>query len=128
MKKNIFTLFVVLLISTNFYSQKKKDILMTIDDKQVLVSEFKRVFNKNLNLVQEEEQKSVDGYLNLFIDYKLKVTEAKAQGLHETELYIKEFEKYQDQLSRNYMFDDRVTDELVREAYDRSLEEINAYD
>jgi peptidyl-prolyl cis-trans isomerase SurA len=126
MKKNIFTLFVVLLISTNFYSQKKKDILMTIDDKQVLVSEFKRVFNKNLNLVQEEEQKSVDGYLNLFIDYKLKVTEAKAQGLHETELYIKEFEKYQDQLSRNYMFDDRVTDELVREAYDRSLEEVNA--
>jgi len=126
MKKNIFTFLAVILISTSFYSQKKKDILLTIDDKPVLVSEFKRVFNKNLNLVQEEDQKSVEGYLDLFIDYKLKVIEAKVQGLHESKEYKKEFEKYQDQLSRNYMFDDRVTDELVKEAYDRSLEEINA--
>ncbi len=125
MKKNIFTLLIVLLISTSFYSQKK-DILMTIDDEPVMVSEFKRVFNKNLSLVQEEDQKSVEGYLDLFIDYKLKVIEAKAQGLQETKEYKKEFEKYQDQLSRNYMFDDRVTDELVIEAYERSLEEINA--
>jgi peptidyl-prolyl cis-trans isomerase SurA len=126
MKKNIFTLLIILLISTTIYSQKKRDILMTIDDEPVLVSEFKRVFNKNLNLVQEEEQKSVEGYLDLFIDYKLKVMEAKAQGLHESAEYKSEFEKYQDQLSRNYMFDDRVTDELVKEAYERGLEEINA--
>ena len=87
MKKNIFTLLIIFLVSTTIYSQKKKDILMTIDDEPVLVSEFKRVFNKNLNLVQEEEQKSVEGYLDLFIDYKLKVMEAKAQGLHESAEY-----------------------------------------
>jgi len=107
-------------------SQKKSDILLTINDQPVYTSEFKTVFNKNLELVLEESQKDVDGYLDLFIDYKLKVTEAYAQGLDKDEKYIKEFTKYQDQLSKNYIYDKRVTSELVAEAYERGLEEVDA--
>jgi len=51
-------------------SQKKKDVLLTINDAPVYASEFKTVFQRNLNLVLDESQKSVDGYLDLFIDYK----------------------------------------------------------
>jgi len=120
------TLILLLVFMTGMmFGQKKKDILVTIDGKPVYASEFKRVYKKNLDLVQDESQKSVDGYMNLFIDYKLKVAEAYAQGIHENEVYVKEFSKYQEQLSRNYIYEDKFTEEVAKEAYDRGLEEIN---
>lgn len=120
-------LLLILLLVTYFtgISQKKNDVLLTIDSEPVYSSEFKTVFNKNLDLVIEESQKSVDGYLDLFIDYKLKITEAYAQDLDKDEQYVKEFKKYQDQLSKKYIYDKRVTSQLVDEAYERGLDEIN---
>lgn len=108
------------------FSQKKNDVLLTINNDPVYVSEFKRVYKKNLDLVKDESQKTVDGYLKLFIDYKLKIAEAYEQELHKQPSYIEEFEKYEEQLSRNYIYDTKVADELVVEAYERSLEEIEA--
>ena len=121
-------LLLILLLATCFtgISQKKGDVLLTIDSEPVYSSEFKTVFNKNLDLVIEESQKNVDGYLDLFIDYKLKITEAYAQDLDKDEQYIKEFKKYQDQLSKKYIYDKRVTKQLIDEAYERGLDEINA--
>lgn len=127
MIKNILGLtLLVLLCGTNAFSQKKSDILLTIDGEPVYQQEFTRVYKKNLDLVQDESQKDIDGYLQLFIDYKLKVTEAQAQKLDQQELYKKEFSQYRDQLSRNYLFEDKVMDEMAREAFDRSKEEIDA--
>ncbi len=126
MKNFCVSFLLIFACSAQVFSQKKSDILLTIDDKPVYVSEFKRVYNKNLDLVKDESQKSVDGYLDLFIDYKLKIAEAYAQELNETKDYKKEFSKYRDQLSRNYIFEDKVTEDLAREAYERGLEEINA--
>src|SRR5690606_30912492 len=94
-------------------------VLMTINGKPVYTNEFERVYKKNLELVQDESQKDIDGYLQLFIDYKLKIAEAQAQGLDKEEDYLKEFLKYRDQLSRNYLFEDKITDELAQEAYER---------
>jgi peptidyl-prolyl cis-trans isomerase SurA len=125
MKKYLALTFVLLFINLSF-SQNKKDVLLTIDGKPVYTSEFKRVYNKNLDLVKDESQKSVEGYLDLFIDYKIKVAEAYAQNLDKDETYISEFNQYRDQLSRNYILENKVTSELSLEAYERSLEEINA--
>ncbi len=125
--KSYYALFLIFFLNISIgFSQDKNDVLLTVDGKPVYVSEFKRVYNKNLDLVKEESQKTIDGYMDLFIDYKLKVAEAYNQKLNEQPLYIKEFSKYQEQLSRNYIYDNNVTDNLAREAYDRSLEEIEA--
>jgi peptidyl-prolyl cis-trans isomerase SurA len=110
----------------NGNSQNKKNVLLTINSNPVYSSDFTKVFNKNLDLVVEESQKNVAGYLDLFIDYKLKITEAYAQELDKNQQYIKEFKKYEDQLAKKYIYDKRVVSKLVEEAYDRSLEEINA--
>lgn len=123
----IITLLLLFFLGTlSSFSQKKKEILLTINDAPVYTSEFKRVYKKNLNLVQEESQKDVASYLELFIDYKLKILEAYNQGLHNNPRYIKEFTQYQEQLSRNYLYENKVTDDLALEAYRRGLEEINA--
>ncbi|NND62789.1 MAG: peptidylprolyl isomerase [Flavobacteriaceae bacterium] len=126
MKTNLFLLFASFLTISGLLGQEKKDILLTIDDKPIYAKEFKQVYKKNLDLVQEENQKTVDGYLDLFVDYKLKVAEAYAQNLDERESYIRDFSKYEEQLSRNYIYEDQVTGNLVREAYERGKEEIHA--
>ena len=69
---------------------------MSINSNPVYSSDFTKVFNKNLDLVVEESQKNVAGYLDLFIDYKLKITEAYAQELDKNQQYIKEFKKYEE--------------------------------
>jgi len=125
--KNLISVFILaLMCATAVFSQKKKEVLMTIDGSPVYAQEFKRVYNKNLNLVQDESQKDIDSYLNLFIDYKLKIAEAESQGLADRPSYQNELSRYRDQLSRNYLFEDKVTETLAREAYERGKEEINA--
>ena len=80
----------------NGNAQHKKNVLLTINSNPVYSSDFTKVFNKNLDLVVEESQKNVAGYLDLFIDYKLKISEAYAQELDKNQQYIKEFKKYEE--------------------------------
>ena len=74
-------------------SQSERDIILTIENTPVYKQEFLRVYKKNLDLVNDSSEKSVDGYLELFVDYKLKVREAYAQKLDQGKAYKKEFEK-----------------------------------
>jgi peptidyl-prolyl cis-trans isomerase SurA len=126
MYKKLASVFLLFVISVSAVAQKKKDILLTVNDSPVYASEFMRVYKKNLNLVQDESQKNVESYLELFIDYKLKIEEAYAQNLHKDANYKKEFSQYQEQLSRNYLYEDKVAEDLALEAYERGLEEIDA--
>lgn len=126
MKKLVSVCLVAFLSATTVFSQSKKEVLLTLDGKPVYADEFVRVYKKNLDLVQDESQKDIDGYLQLFIDYKLKIAEAEAQGLDQDETFQKEFSKYRDQLSRNYLFENQISEKLAREAYERSKEEIDA--
>jgi peptidyl-prolyl cis-trans isomerase SurA len=102
------------------------DTLLTIASTPVSANEFVRVYNKNLNLVQDDSQKEIDSYLELFINYKLKLTEAKALRYDKDPVYLKEFQSYKNQLTQSYLTDKNVTDDLVREAYDRTTNEVKA--
>ena len=102
------------------------DTLLTIASTPVSANEFVRVYNKNLNLVQDDSQKEIDSYLELFINYKLKLTEAKALRYDKDPVYLKEFQSYKNQLTQSYLTDKNVTDDLVREAYDRTKNEVKA--
>ncbi len=126
MKNFSYLLFLAMLFSATVFSQNKKEVLLTIEGEPVYANEFERVYKKNLDLVQDESQKDIDSYLKLFIDYKLKIAEAKAQKLDQQETYKSELMQYRDQLSRNYIFEDKVTENLAKEAYERGKEEIKA--
>ena len=87
MNIRIKTLLVVLLVVNFSFAQVKDDVLLTVEGEPVMSSEFLRVYNKNLDLVKDESQKDVDGYLKLFIEYQLKLKEAKRLKLHEDKNY-----------------------------------------
>ena len=117
------TLFTFLLSNAQI---KDADTLITISGEPILANEFIRVYNKNLNLVQDDSQKNVDSYLELFVNYKLKLTEAKALRYDKDPKYINEFKSYKNQLTQTYLTDKNVTDDLVREAYERTKNEVKA--
>lgn len=103
---------------------KKDDVLFTVEGDAIMASEFVRVYNKNLDLVKDESQKDIDAYLELFVNYQLKVKEARRLGLDEDAKYIREFNNYKTQLTKNFMSDNKVTDALVKEAYDRTTSDV----
>ncbi len=126
---NFKSLSTVVLFCFAFLSQaqiKENKVFFTIDNDPVYTSEFIRVYNKNLELVKDESQKDVDAYLDLFINYKLKLKEAKALGLDKKKSYLKEFGNYKAQLAKNYLTNNKVTDALVEEAYENMKYQVNA--
>ena len=120
------TLFLACLVMQLNGQSAKNDVLFTVADEPVYTSEFLRVYNKNLDLVQDDSQKNIDEYLKLFTNYKLKLKEAKSLGLDKKPSYLKELDKYKKQLAKNYITDSKVTDALVKEAYNRMSYEVNA--
>lgn len=125
MKISRLLIFVFLLTQT-FLSAQNKEVLFTIDNHPYYTDEFVRVYNKNLDLVKDDSQKDLDKYLELFLGYKLKVEKANKIGLQNSSSYQNELKSYRNQLSKNYINDSKVTNELVNEAYNRMTKEIRA--
>jgi peptidyl-prolyl cis-trans isomerase SurA len=122
-------LFLGLALSLGLAAQAQsitKEVLFTIDDKPYYTDEFARVYKKNLDLVKDESQKDLNQYLELFVGYKLKINKAYKLGLQDGTQYQNELKTYRNQLSKNYTTDSKVTNELVDEAYQRSLKEVRA--
>lgn len=117
-------LFTLCFLSVNAQSNQE-DVLFTLDDESILSSEFIRVYNKNLDLVQDESQKDIDQYLTLFTNYKLKLKEARTLELHKKPSYLRELATYRKQLAKSFLTDTKVTDALVQEAYDRVSNDVN---
>ncbi|MEP2935001.1 MAG: peptidylprolyl isomerase [Gilvibacter sp.] len=116
-----------LLITPSVWAQTLEEkVILTVDDRPVTAGEFMRVYGKNLELVQDPEQKDLDNYLSLYVDYKLKVAEAYDKKLDTTNSHALEFRKYKHQLATTYMSINDVTDELMKEAFGRLSEQIKA--
>jgi len=126
---NLKQLFFGVLLSANFTSfaqNANKEVLFTIDDKPYYTDEFAIVYYKNIDLVKDESQKDLNQYLDLFVGYKLKINKANKLGLQNGQAYQAELKSYRNQLSKNYLTDSKVTQELIEESYKRSLKEIKA--
>ncbi len=116
-----------LLISINIFSQEQNnEVLLTINDKKITAEEFLRIYHKNKTNFSTGEVTSVDEYLDLFINFKLKVYEAERLGYDTLKSFVKEFEGYRKQLEGPYLVDDEVNKKIIEEAYDRMQYEVRA--
>lgn len=89
--------------------------LMNVAGKNVALSEFEYLYHKNNT--QQMDTLSPEQYLQMFIDYKLKVADAEAAGLDTTSTFRAEYLQYRDDLALPYMRDDSVRDSLINVAY-----------
>ncbi len=118
--------FIILFLISNFsFAQFENNILFKVNDSLVYVDEFNRVYNKNIDLIDENNQKDFESYLELFINYKLKLAEAYDLGLQNDPKYKSELNKYVKQLQNTYLTDRETEDKFLREAYERTKHEVN---
>jgi peptidyl-prolyl cis-trans isomerase SurA len=130
--KTIFSLALTAMLVTFFYSsflgQKAddNDVLVTIADEQVKVEDFMFVYNKNNTQTTMQEPTSIEDYLDLFINFKLKVKEAEELQMDTISEFQKELAGYREQLAKPYFVDEDVNEALLEEAYERMLKDVRA--
>ena len=116
--KKVFSMMAALLCATGMFAQEDK-VLLTIDGKPTMLSEFEYIYEKN-SQEAAGTQKSLDEYLELFVNFKLKVTEAENRGIDTTAAFLKELKGYRAQATPKYLTDEDALEALVRRSYDWS--------
>ena len=104
----------------------KKKTLIQIGDNAISAKEFMDVYEKNNVNSEVIDKKSVDDYLDMYINFKLKVTEAENRKMDTMPKFVKEYDSYRKQLAKPYFSNDAATEQLVEEAYERMKWDINA--
>lgn len=122
------TLFSALLLGGALMAQAQNTAdptIMTINGQPVSRSEFEYSYNKN-NSEGVIDKKTVDEYVDLFINYKLKVQAALDAKLDTLPSYKKEFLNYRDQQIRPTMITDADVDAEAHRIYKETQERIDA--
>jgi peptidyl-prolyl cis-trans isomerase SurA len=127
-------LFSVVLACTAWFSANAQPIqkaqatfpsVLSVDGEDVSLEEFENIFRKN-NRDSVVTKAALDEYMELFINFKLKVHAAKAAGLDTVSKFRYELQGYRAQLARPYLTDQEKLDELMQEAYAHLQEEVRA--
>ncbi|MCU0445520.1 MAG: peptidylprolyl isomerase [Microscillaceae bacterium] len=104
----------------------QEPILVKLGNNPIPLSDFKYVYEKAiLNKDSLYTEPSVRDYLNLFVNFKLKVLDAKSQGIDTTLDFKRELATYEEQLAQPYLMDQITIDSLMRESYRRMQYEVN---
>ena len=110
MKKKSMLFLALAAVSIMMSAQSKT--LITVNGKPVSADEFLYIYEKN-NQAGAVDPKTMDEYLDMFINFKLKVAEAEAQGIDTTEAFKKELKGYRAQATPKYLQDKEAMDSLV---------------
>ncbi|MBQ3700998.1 MAG: peptidylprolyl isomerase [Prevotella sp.] len=121
MKKALFGMLLVAAVTAQ--AQTSDPVVMTVAGVDVPRSEFEYSYNKN-NTDGVIDKKSVEEYVDLFVNYKLKVQAALDARIDTTTAYLTEFAQYRDQQVRpTFVTDDDMLAE-AHEVYDQTLKNI----
>ena len=101
------------LASVSIMGQSADPVLMKVNGVDVTRSEFEYALNKN-NAALDGKAKAAKEYLPMYIDFKLKVAEAEAQGIDTLSSFIEEFKADRARQAEEYLID---RDYMEREAH-----------
>ncbi|MDR2970294.1 MAG: peptidylprolyl isomerase [Tannerellaceae bacterium] len=96
-------------------------VIMTVAGKEIPLSEFIFIAQKN-GEADFSNMKSIEKYVDLFTNFKLKVADAEAKGIDKTRTFASELSLYQSQLIAGYLSDKEGEEKAMRLIYDRGNE------
>jgi peptidyl-prolyl cis-trans isomerase SurA len=117
-------IFVFVILGLNFYfaySKENDPVVMTVAGKEIPLSEFLFLAQKDSS-VDLLNKKSLDDYVTLFKNFKLKVAEAESLSMDQTYAFEDELNNYQTQLKASYLSDKEGEARALREVYERNNE------
>lgn len=107
-------------------AQTSNTVLMTVGGEEVTTQEFLSVYAKNNTKNDAMDRASLEEYLDLYINFKLKVREAEELGLDTAATFKSELAGYRKQLTQPYLTDKLMEEDLLREAWERSKYDLRA--
>lgn len=117
----VFSIFLLINCSSGWAQNKT---LLSIGNNHYSLEEFNYIFDKNNSLSQDPLTR--EEYVEIFVNYKLKVNEALAQGYDTMPSFKNELEYYYNELAKPYLTDKKATDAVVQEAYEHLSYEVDA--
>ncbi|WP_215224300.1 peptidylprolyl isomerase [Echinicola shivajiensis] len=116
-------------LSQNAPSTEESPYLLKVGNEPIQAEEFLYMLSKNRDFEAPEDKLSPEEFeenLELFINYKLKVKEAEALGLHESEEFKREFNAFKEDLKKPYLLENSLQEGELRKAYARMQEVVHA--
>lgn len=110
---------------TTAFGQTSDPTIMVVNGQPVPRSEFEYSFNKN-NAEGVIDKKNVEEYLDLFINYKLKVEAAKDAHLDTVTTFKQEFASYRDQQIRPAFISDADVEAEAKNIYKETQTRIDS--
>ncbi|MDE7411255.1 MAG: peptidylprolyl isomerase [Paramuribaculum sp.] len=106
-------------------SGKVKDpVVMTVGGNDVRLSEFEYLYKKNAN--HKSDTVSLDKYVDMFVNYKLKVRAAIDEDMDTLPDVRRDIEQFRVELAAPYMRDSIIDDSLARLIYSHKLVDVEA--
>lgn len=121
--KKLISLLCALVALQTVGAQTDDPVVMTVNGVDVTRSEFEYSFNKN-NTDLVVDKKSLDEYVELFVNYKLKVAAALDAQLDTMEAFKKEVADYRAQQAEEYLVDNDFVEKEARNTYQQTAERI----
>ncbi|MCL2485967.1 MAG: peptidylprolyl isomerase [Endomicrobia bacterium] len=106
-------------------AQNMNAVLFTVGKESVTATEFINTFNKN-NALEKATEKELRDYLDLFINFKLKVMDGIDTQIDTAMDFRRELASYRAQSAQSYLVDKEVTEQLIKEAIERSKQMLRA--
>ncbi len=122
MKKIVFSAGVLAAALAVCAAKNNDPVLMTVNGRQVHKSEFEYLYHKNNS--QQLQPQTLEQYVDMFVDYKLKVADAEAAGIDTTKAFLDEYNKFRNELADPYMSDEACRDSLIAQAYEHQKENV----
>lgn len=116
-----------LLFAFQVLAGKKEEIVVTIGKEKVTKAEFEANYKKNnTNILNRNDVKSPQEYMDLFVKFRLKVLEAEALGYDTVSSFRTELDGYRKELAKPYLTDVTYNEEMLQTAYYRTQYERKA--
>ncbi|MFC2116411.1 peptidylprolyl isomerase [Bacteroidota bacterium] len=117
-----FVLFPIFFTAYSF-GESTDEVLIVVHDREITKDEFLYHFKKT---GQEINQPNITEYLDLFIDFQLKLAQAREEGVDHNIGFINELAEYRLLLAAPYLTDKEKEEELAMEASERLHYEVDA--
>lgn len=108
-------------------AQTADPVIMKINGKNITKSEFEYSFNKN-NSDGVIDKKTVEEYVPLYVDFKLKVAEAESQRLDTLSAIRKELDGYKEQMVVPTIVDSAYIEREARATYEQTAARFEGQD
>ncbi len=108
---------------------KAKKTLVDVGNEKITLGEFERQYLKTVGNIDSARNKPMDDkrqFLNLYINFRLKVKDARERGLLNNPDIQKDVAEYKKNYAPNYLIDKEVVTNEVKMLYDRRKDEIRA--